>query len=280
MNRSLILSFITLLFLVPGCLRQRYVEQPDKTKVYLPNKKIKDMDFNEVDIAYQFYKNGNYTDLTLQALERKLSLASDYKIIEKTILELADTQFAFGRFDAAQKTYNQFITLYPASSERERAHLRLIDSLNKSANDSRRDQTVTLQIVEKAKEFLDLYSEENEYAPEIQEIINKCMLRLVDHEVFVAQTYLQKYYYELKEGPILAARKRIMYVAKELLPYFSPRSQHLLLIDRNIGELVMAEKANKSFPIQAQIIATIIEEIQQYVAAKEKRSFYISRDLF
>lgn len=280
MNISLLIALLTTLFLMPGCFRKRYIEQQDKTIVYLPNKKIKDMDFAETDIAYKFYQNAGYTDLALQALERKLNLSNDYRIIEKTLLELADAQFELERYEAAHKNYLQYITLYPSSSQRERAHLRLIESLYKSSNDSRRDQTKTLETVEKAKEFLELYSSENEYAPEIQEIINKCMLRLMDHEAFVAQSYLQKYYYELKEGPMLAARKRIMHIAQELLPYFSPRTQHLLLIDRTIGELVMAEKANKSLPIQAQIIATIIEEIQQFVAAKEKRSFYISRDLF
>ena len=82
----------------------------------------------------------------------------------------------------------EFLFNYPGSREAEEVFFILIYSLVKVAPDPYRDQTYTIQAIEKAKEFLAKYPN-SKFVKRVEEVIEEANQKLAYHEYYVAKFY-------------------------------------------------------------------------------------------
>lgn len=180
-------------------------------------KKIKNMTQEETSVALTYYRHYKYTQLTVEALERLRALATIDDEQKRLLLELADAYKAAENYAQAQKKYEEYVSLYPGSSESKRALYEAIVTCHKQMPDYRLDQEVTEKAIELGKKFMSIYPEELEYSKEIQTIIAASYRTILKHEESICSYYLQKDTWSLKETALPAARKRIEYIEKNLL---------------------------------------------------------------
>jgi outer membrane assembly lipoprotein YfiO len=282
----LVLSFLALFFL-PACVftRKSYNTKSGEI-IEIPYKKVRDMELSEAENAACYYRECGYYDLAIKSYERILALSEDHEIIARSLLKLAALQRELGHYEEAQKYYDQFLTMYPGHAEREFAHFKCLESHYLSMKDATRDQSSTEKTLQKAKAFLDLFPDKSVYAEQVREIINICNKRIIAHELFIAQFYVNKYRYELTISPLRAARNRINYIAEELLTYLSPRDEQIEIVDELIGDYLMknleAEASEVELTKHADQMDHIIQELSKLLDSEWTRPYEIHqfRDMF
>jgi outer membrane assembly lipoprotein YfiO len=122
-------------------------------------------------------------------LERMIPLCDDHEESCNLLMELADIYFDVQDYTKAEKTYQEFVLLYPGNKKVEYAHFRVIDCGFKLTLDPERDQTKTEEILTACQEFLKK-SEFTHYKTDISAIAAQCTQKLLDHEINIFSFYL------------------------------------------------------------------------------------------
>lgn len=234
-NIKYLIILATLGFL-PSCIFYRNPE--------VPIKGIKHMTLEESVKARDYYRKVNDTELLIKALERVIALSTDYKLTDEALLELADLQLEDKRFEAAQKLYRNYNTLYPGSSRREDAWYHEILAHQRDISSPDRDQSKTRETLALTKKFLEEF-DEGKHNAEVERIQRECYKHLLKHELIVMHYYLKRYSYEELPAFLEAVRTRLVYSAQELLkpleteiPDFGPLRNQILLLPQQAAGLI------------------------------------------
>ncbi|HIP42510.1 MAG TPA: outer membrane protein assembly factor BamD [Aquifex aeolicus] len=154
-----------------------------------------------------------------------------------------------------------FLSNYPGSREAEEVFFILVDSLVKVAPDPYKDQTYTIQAIQKAKEFLAKYPN-SKFVRDVEEVIEEANRRLAYHEYYIAKFY-EEYGY-----PYNAA---VRY--REVLINFSQYFSEEKLAYHYIKNLILTPKQVK---MEKEKIGKLIKEarkkLKRVKKAEERRA--------
>ncbi len=108
--------------------------------------------------------------------------------IKKVKYLLVKSSFLDEEYVDAVVYAEDFLSNYPGSKEAEEVYYILIESLVRVAPDPYRDQTYTMQAIERAKEFLSKYPN-SKYASKVEEAMRRAYKKLAYHEYYIAKFY-------------------------------------------------------------------------------------------
>lgn len=188
-------------------------------KVGKPTKLIKDMDFQEASHARTYYNIMEEPELVTKCLERMVATGKSPHELKKVRLDLAHAYEQEYKSEKALKVYEEFVNLYPGSSECEEAEYKIIKINFKNSNDYRHDQTKTLEIVELAKKFLEPENNHTTYKKEVEDALKDCYERLCDHDIYIAHHYLTQFGNTEAQRDLNAAKHRIKHCKNNYLPH-------------------------------------------------------------
>lgn len=263
MNRQYILVLM-ILAILPGCIRR-------DPKV--PQKNIKHMDIEEACNARDYYRSIQDKELLMKSLERIVALSTDYELTDKALLELADLKLQEGNLEVAQKLYGEYNALYPGSAERERAWYNEILAHYRHRTTPDRDQSRTRTTVNLTKRFLEEFSQ-NSYTENVRDIRRSCYKLLLKHELLNIQFYMHNYLYQENLKMLDAARRRLVYIAQEILSSLASEYASLPLIQDQIIKLYKEYEltTQKEKDLYANIIF-YLNELEAFTQENAERSW-------
>lgn len=166
----------------------------------------------------EYIKNGDLYNAS-KYLEEMIRICDDHKEKQPVMIELGDVWFKQQDHKHAVRVYEEFVTLYPGSQKVGYALSQAIESSYQQILSQDRDQTRTedtLKLIDSFMERKDVFAE---YAPRVLEIQRKCLQRLFESEMNVANFYVSR-------GNFKAASRRFENITKKFgatLPDVQPQ---------------------------------------------------------
>jgi len=149
------------------------------------------MGHDEVKAKAEQLLASNHERAALKYLERLIPMTEKDAEKERLILLTADLYFKQGDYEKAEEKYQLYERLFPAGSSVEKAaYTKTLCSFWRTLS-ADRDQTLTKQTIDYAKEFLTVQSFVD-YRSEIQGIVDQCYQKLFDHEKDIIEQKLTK----------------------------------------------------------------------------------------
>lgn len=171
--RLLIIILISTIFLSAGCARFFSEKSESDGELFRKGERL----YKEA----KYRKSGRLMEQLIQEY-----FESEYKAAALFIL--AETQFLRGKYEEAQFNYDKFIEMHPAHSWAEKALYRsALCSFNKILS-ADKDQTYTLNAVNKLNAFMVKYPQ-SRYGEEVQQRIIFARQRLAEQELYVADYF-------------------------------------------------------------------------------------------
>ncbi len=135
------------------------------------------------------YRKGDYGDAK-DNLEKALSYLEQLtpEQIKRTKYLLVKSAFLDEDYVNAVVYAEDFLANYPGSPEAEEVFYILVVSLVKVAPDPYRDQTYTVQALERAREFLEKYPN-SRFRRKVEESIDEARRKLAQHYYYIAKFY-------------------------------------------------------------------------------------------
>lgn len=159
------------------------------TSEYKPT--LNKMGHDEVKKKVDQLLASNQERLALKYLERLIPMTEKDTEKERLILLAADLYFKQGDYEKAEEKYQLYERLFPAGSDVEKsAYSKTLCCFWRTLS-ADRDQTLTKQTIDYAKEFLTVQSFVD-YRSEIQGIVDQCYQKLFEHEKDVIEQKLTK----------------------------------------------------------------------------------------
>lgn len=213
-----------------------------------PNKKIKDMNYEEARAAKDYYQQQYNDNSVVKCLERLVTLSADHTQTKEHLHELGERYLTLGRHKEAQETFEQCRLLFPGDNA---SYIRYqeIRSHYLDLKDPTRDQTETRTTIELTKEYGELFSHDKTYSVEVKDIQYQCYRQLIDSELFTMQQYLNKYNYSGRISSLRAAARRLRFIINDLLPEANLQTLTNLTINetpdpKDISDDILSEDAN------------------------------------
>lgn len=188
-------------------------------------KMTKDMTFQEAAHAAAYYEAAGDRDMVIKCSERLLALGGDQEIMRTTNLKLIKTFLAEGKYEKAQKYATDYQSLYPGTPETKLACYLNIQAHYLSLLESDRDQTNTDKTIELAQNFVTKYKDDTEYLSQVNTVIDNCYEKLLDREIAVINSYINKYKYYENFSPFNAAQRRLAYIKTKLSPHIKQQQK-------------------------------------------------------
>lgn len=151
------------------------------------------------------------TRLAARYLERMLVLCKNIARSRELLIQLADIWYSLEEYHKAYRKYSRYQELYPGSDRTPYAQYRSFLCLRELLPTPEHDQSKTRELLRITDDYLK--QENTEYRQEVQEIYNSCIALLCAHEQHVIEHYVNRMAYS-------AARKRVNYIVRELLPKY------------------------------------------------------------
>ena len=196
--------------------------------------------------------------------ERLVSSAPDEKSLRKYKLELADLHFDNGKLEKAAKHYNEFVSLYPGSSNAEEAHYKAILSSFYLTLDSDRDQSTTYDTIVLADNFLERSGVYNTYNDEVKNVRSKCYGKIFDNEAGIVT-------FNLNGKNLKAAEARMATIEKKILPNTPDRRIDYLELECKIAA---AAGHDDILERKTKVILAALTDDEQSLSKFIKRSPY------
>lgn len=201
-SRRPVLLFLLVLFL-GGCGKKkepqdykskRAAERKSKKMARLAAEHkpvLSKMDHDELKIKTEQLLAAHHDRAALKYLERLIPATEQAAEKERLILLAADLYFAQGEYEKAEEKYHLYERLFPAGAQVEKAaYSKTLCCFYRTLSVDR-DQTLTKQTLDYAKEFLTVQSFVD-YRSEIQGITQHCYQKLFDHEKDIIEQKLTK----------------------------------------------------------------------------------------
>lgn len=198
-------------------------------------KQTKDLNVEEAILTKAYYEHKNEIDMVIKCSERILLLASDQNILQSATLQLAQIYLDQANFDKAIKYSKDYQEFYPGTIESKKAAYIDVQAHYFSILQAGKDQQKTQKTLELAKNFLNKYKEQDDYANTIYQIIDTCYNNIFDTELSIINTYLDKYNYYKNFSSLNAANRRLAYIKNKILPYIKDQNK-----EANLNKIELA----------------------------------------
>lgn len=222
------------------CTKAEFEPVKEKAAPKAPNKKVKDMTFDEAKEAKAYYDADNNEALSIECAQRLIALGTDQEVVRVAILELAQIFLNNADYEKAQKYASDYHLLFPGTDQAKEASYLAIKAAFLSTLTADRDQTKTQATLELAQNFVTRYTNDNEYVQSVNDMQNACYEKLLDSEIKVVDTYMSRYNYSGHDAPLKAANNRVAYIKDKLLPHLPSEEERILNL-----ELTIAQSSNK-----------------------------------
>jgi outer membrane protein assembly factor BamD (BamD/ComL family) len=196
------------------------------------------MNFAEAAYAYKYYKRNEYIDMAIKAAQRMLTVGGDPDIMKDTMLDLSQMYLDKKDYDKAIKYAIEYKNLYPGSLGYQKACYIEIMSHFMSISSYECDHSDALKTIELSNEFLKKYPDDNQYKEFIQQMIDSCYNILLQKEIHVINSYIAKYKRYKRITSITAAKRRILYIKKNIAPYLENANIVASNIENDIDKLI------------------------------------------
>ena len=150
------------------------------------------------EVAHDTFEGGNYLEAVreFQQVRTRHPYSTWATLAE---LRLADCQFELGKYLEAVEAYRSFIRFHPHHDRVVYAQFRIGESYVREMPEDwffmppayEKDQASTRDAVRALEDFLAARGS-SEYGDRARELLRRCRRRLADHEMYVAQFYLQQ----------------------------------------------------------------------------------------
>lgn len=254
MNRC---YFIVFFIALSGGCRRSVKHDNTELVVFHPSKKIKDLTYQEALEAKKYYTLRNQTDLVIKSLERAVQVCQNTQEAELLILELGDKLFETGEYEKSQKIFREFKNFYPGSTSIKYALYQEIMSHHLAALATDRDQTTTRETITLAQAYLNRF-DEDEYSSGVKNALKSSYRSLYDHELNQVEFYINKFGYDKRKAPLVAAQKRLKFLEQEIMPYIEIAHEDKLAPTKNLilaalGEEQGEQESNETVLAQEQL---------------------------
>lgn len=189
--------------------------------------------------------------LALKYAEKMYAQCQNMEELCDLLLLCADLCFQQGNYKKASSLYNEFVRLYPSIAQKtEHAwYYAILCSENQQTPTTDRDQTTTRETITLAESFLKHKALFTTYTKQVEEVIDRCSKRLLDHDMGIVNFYIRK-------GSLSTAEKRLALIRKDFLPTYTAAEPYVLVQEcrlagaRNNTELAerAAQELASKFP--------------------------------
>jgi outer membrane assembly lipoprotein YfiO len=178
--------------------------------------------------------------LLIMYLDQLIKVCPNQDELAAYRLQLADIHYIQENYDKAKDNYDAYADLYPGSPFAEYALYRSVLTRSKILRTPDRDQTLTKELIEKARLFIKKYGKKSEYAGEVQVILHDALYRLFTAEVIT-------FYFYLNNNMLLGAKQRLDYIKSTNLKVLPSIAAEVAVLEYELAiALHDAEKAEKS----------------------------------
>ncbi|MFI5333500.1 MAG: outer membrane protein assembly factor BamD [Candidatus Babeliales bacterium] len=243
--------------------KKKEKERALREKHKKPEKKLmRDMNYDELKAAKNRQLKAKDISSALRYLEKMLPMSNDPQERRSNMLELADLYFDNGELEKAGKLYNDFTHLYSGNNKVEYASYKSVLCSFYSTFSSDRDQTRTVDTIERGEKFLERSSIFITYTPEVQKIVTDCRKKLFDNQVGIFTFYFNR-------GRYTSAQKRLENIRKEFIPALPEAEPHLLVMEADLA----AKLNNTTLAAQKQAeLATKFPTYHQELVVTQNKS--------
>lgn len=239
--------------------REKHKKEAEANK----KKLMRDMSYDELKEAKNKQVQAKDSASAIRYLEKMLPMSSDPQERRTTMLELADLYFDTGELEKAGKLYNDFTHLYSGNNKVEYASYKSVLCSFYGTLSSDRDQTKTVDTIERAEKFLERSSVFTTYTPDVQKIATDCRKKLFDNQVGIYTFYFNR-------GRYTSAQTRLENIRKEFIPVLPEVEPHILVLEADL-----ALKLNNTTLLtqkQAELATKFPTYHQELVVAQNKNS--------
>ncbi len=155
-------------------------------------------------------KTANNKEIAAKYLDRMAKICDDPNERADVLVELADIQFDIGDLRKSEKTFREFIELYPGHQKIEYSYYKALLCSYFHTLSPDRDQTATYTAIKLADDFLDRMDLFVEYQDEVKRIKRECYHKLVDSELAVCDYYLARSNFKAVENRLEVVRNQFM----------------------------------------------------------------------
>lgn len=173
-------------------------------------KSIREQNVEELKHNLDIYLKYQNEELSIKYLEALIALITDFVEMRDLRLQLADLYFKNERYDKAGSVYTEYYEAYPGYISAEYALSQAIISKYKQTRDCDQDTSVTREVIDLSKQYLQNKSY-FKYRKQIQELSIVCSSQIFESEVQVFEHYF-------KNGYLKSAQRRIDYMKEKILP--------------------------------------------------------------
>jgi|GEM_PF-6163969 len=161
--------------------------------------------YQELRAKLKEYQERGDLVTALKYAEKMYAQCEEEQELIDLLLLCADLCVSQKNYKKASTLYNEFVRLYPRIPEKSAYawYHAIICSENQQTTSNDRDQTVTQETIVLAESFLKQGELFAQHKPEVTEILERCRLRLVEHELYVVRFYLHR-------GNLPSAAKRLV----------------------------------------------------------------------
>lgn len=208
-------------------------------------KLTKDMTFGEALVCGYYYQHKNNFEMMTKCYERALAVGGKQALMKRVTIQLAEGYIQLQDYEKAKKHANTYVTLYPGDKDAKKAAYLEIEASYLSTRTSDRDQQKTRNTIELIDAYIKNYgdstkanSAEDDHAAKIDEILLNSYTKLIESEINIAETYINRYNHYKNFSALNAAQKRIKHIKTVILPKIGIENTRLNdleeLVDKNM----------------------------------------------
>jgi len=212
--------------------------------------------YQELRIKLREYQEQGDLSTALKYAEKMYAQCEEEQELIDLLLLCADLCVSQKNYKKASTLYNEFVRLYPRIPTKSAYawYRAIVCSENQQTDSNDRDQTVTQETIVLAESFLKQGELFAQYKPEVTTILERCRLRLVEHELYVVRFYIHR-------GNLPGAEKRLASIRTEWATKCAPAEPLII-----IHEYLVACAHNNNELMQ-QKVAELATKFPTYLAA-------------
>ncbi|MFH0823268.1 MAG: outer membrane protein assembly factor BamD [Pseudomonadota bacterium] len=138
--------------------------------------------------AEQYFKDGDYSSAVMY-YERLKSAHPDFDKMPEVLIKLGEATFEAGEYDKASARYRQFLELYPAGKDVDRAKYMVAMCYFSQIKKTDLDGTMLARAADSFKGVADA-AKDPEWKSKAEEKYRECRKKLGEKELYKANTYV------------------------------------------------------------------------------------------
>lgn len=200
----------------------------------------KDMTFGEALVSGYYHQHKKDNEMMIKCYERALTVGGKQALMKRLTIQLAEAYIIQKDYEKAKKHANTYVTLYPGDKEARKAAFLEIQASYLDTRIADRDQQKTAETIELIDAYKKNYSNsttanlDDEYREKIDEILVNSYNKIIESEINIAETYLNRYNHFKNFSALNAAQKRIKHVKTAILPKIGVENKKLNDLEESV----------------------------------------------